>query len=109
MKFKNMNTAINQELGRIAGQQHHAWGIRNTPPVKKPLEFAQWVLKGKEHFEMKGFKFFGFPQTRTITAISPVGLVTIRSVRSYWNEYVNEYLPLFNTHSVFENREEVIA
>ncbi len=90
--------------------QHRRWN--QMPRQYKPSKFSQWVLEGKEHFESKGFKFYAFPRTNTITAISPNGLVTIRSVRSYRNEYVNEYLPKFqkhNTHSTFENVEGVIA
>jgi hypothetical protein len=87
--------------------QHRRWN--QMPRHYKPLEFAQWVLEGKEHFESKGFRFFGFPQTNTITAISPAGLVTIRSVRSYQNEYENEYLSRFQKHNTFENAEGVIA
>jgi hypothetical protein len=42
--------AINQELGRIAGVQHHSWGIRNPSGQRsifdKPLEFEPWLLNG---------------------------------------------------------------
>jgi len=44
MTFKNINTAINQELGRIVGVQHHALGIRNQSGERsiysKPKEFS---------------------------------------------------------------------
>ncbi|MDD2261627.1 MAG: hypothetical protein PHC31_07280 [Clostridia bacterium] len=62
MKFKNINTAINQELGRIAGVQHHAWGIKNPTGQRsvfdKPLEFNDWLLKGMNRaYEKFGTEF----------------------------------------------------
>lgn len=62
MAFKNINTAIKQELGRIAGVQHHAWKIRNSSGQKsifqKPLEFNAWLLKGMNyHNEKYGTEF----------------------------------------------------
>lgn len=35
MRFKNATTAIDQELGRIAGVQHRAWGISNAEERRK--------------------------------------------------------------------------
>ena len=57
-----MNTATNQILGRVAGCQHHAWGIRNPTRQKsifdKPLEFEPWLLKGMNyHYEKYGTEF----------------------------------------------------
>lgn len=57
-----MISAINQELGRIAGVQHHAWGIRNQTDQKsifdKPLEFEPWLLKGMNRaYEKFGTEF----------------------------------------------------
>lgn len=62
MAFKNINTAIAQELGRIAGVQHHTWGIRNPSEQKsvfdKPLEFKPWLLRGMNYYhETKGYEF----------------------------------------------------
>jgi hypothetical protein len=57
MAFRNATTAINQELGRIAGVQHHAWGIRNPTGERsifdKPLEFNAWLLKGMNYYYEK--------------------------------------------------------
>ena len=61
MQFKNINTYHNQLLGRIAGCQHHAIGIRNNSGQKSifesPLEFPEWFLKGIRRHESKGFEF----------------------------------------------------
>jgi len=62
MTFKNMNTATNQILGRVAGCQHHSWGIRNPTGQKsifdKPLEFEPWLLKGMNRaYEKYGTEF----------------------------------------------------
>ena len=50
MAFRNNKTMVAQELGRIAGTMHHAWGIRNPSGERsifdKPLEFNAWLLKG---------------------------------------------------------------
>lgn len=47
--------AINQELGRIAGTQHHQWGIRNTynNTIPEPLEFKPWFMAGIEYYSKK--------------------------------------------------------
>jgi hypothetical protein len=62
MTFRNTTTAINQELGRIAGVQHHAWGIRNPTGERsifdKPLEFEEWLLQGMNfYYEKFGTEF----------------------------------------------------
>lgn len=62
MTFKNINSAINQELGRIAGVQHsyinRKYGKQQYNSVfDKPLEFPQWFLKGIRHFESLGYEF----------------------------------------------------
>lgn len=57
MTFKNINTAINQELGRIAGVQHHAWGIWNPAGQRsifdKPLSFNAWLVRGMNYYYEK--------------------------------------------------------
>ncbi len=55
-------SATNQELGRIAGVQHHTWGIINASGNRsiydKPLEFKVWLLDGMNKYnEKKGFVF----------------------------------------------------
>ncbi len=62
MAFKNATTATRQELGRIAGAQHHTWGIRNPSKGKsvfdKPLEFEPWLLAGMNRaYEKFGAEF----------------------------------------------------
>lgn len=62
MTFRNATTAINQELGRIAGIQHHTWGIRNPTGQRSiydtPLEFEPWLLKGMNRaYEKYGTEF----------------------------------------------------
>jgi len=59
---RTMNGAMNQELGRIAGVQHHAWKVRNSTGQKsifdKPLEFNQWLLRGMNfYYERDGTEF----------------------------------------------------
>lgn len=54
--------AVNQELGRIAGVQHHTWEIRNPSGQKsifnRPLEFNEWLLKGMNRaYEKYGTEF----------------------------------------------------
>jgi len=57
MAFKNINTAIEQELGRIAGVQHHSWKVRNQTGKRsifdEPLEFEPWLLKGMNYYYEK--------------------------------------------------------
>ena len=60
--MRTMTGAINQELGRIAGVQHHTWGIKNPSGQKSifdtPLEFNQWLLKGMNRaYESFGTEF----------------------------------------------------
>lgn len=59
---QRLTGAVNQELGRIAGVQHHEWGIRNPSGQKsvfdKPMEFKPWLLAGMNHFyERDGTEF----------------------------------------------------
>jgi len=97
MTFKNINTAINQELGRIAGVQHHAAGIRNTVKsgdrsiYDKPLEFEPWFNKGLRYYEkVKGFKFQWLNLT-TLKVIMPNGRTGTRSIEDFFDEYENDY------------------
>lgn len=65
---RTLTGAINQELGRIAGVQHHYINTHyesrrynnrnNTRSIfDKPLEFDQWFLKGIRFYESKGYEF----------------------------------------------------
>lgn len=60
--MRTITGAINQELGRIAGVQHHSWGIKNPSGERsvfdKPLEFNEWLLKGMNRaYEKFGTEF----------------------------------------------------
>jgi len=60
--MRTMVGAINQELGRIAGVQHHTWGIKNPSGKRsvfdKPLEFESWLLQGMNRaYEKFGTEF----------------------------------------------------
>lgn len=60
--MRTMIGAVNQELGRIAGVQHHTWEIRNPSGQKsifnRPLEFNEWLLKGMNRaYEKYGTEF----------------------------------------------------
>jgi hypothetical protein len=60
--MRTMTKAINQELGQIAGVQHHTWGIRNPYGERsifdKPLEFDPWLLQGMNRaYELFGTEF----------------------------------------------------
>lgn len=97
MAFKNINTATNQLLGRVAGTQHKAWGIRNPSGngersiYDKPLEFEPWFNKGLRYYEtVKGFKFQWLNLT-TLKVIMPNGKIGTRSIEDFFDEYENEY------------------
>jgi len=60
--MRTITGAINQELGRIAGVQHHSWGIKNPSGQRsvfdKPLEFEPWLLQGMNRaYEKFGTEF----------------------------------------------------
>jgi hypothetical protein len=60
--MRTITGAINQELGRIAGVQHHTWGIKNPSGERsifdKPLEFEPWLLQGMNRaYEKFGTEF----------------------------------------------------
>lgn len=97
MTFKNINTAINQELGRIAGVQHHAAGTRNTVKGEgrsiydKPLEFEIWFNRGLRYYEtVKGFKFQWLNLT-TLKVTLPNGRTGTRSLEDFEEEYEHDY------------------
>lgn len=97
MVYKNINTAINQELGRIAGVQHHTCGIRNPSRngersiYDKPLEFETWFNKGLRYYEtVKGFKFQWLNLT-TLKVTLPNGRTGIRTLEDFEDEYENDY------------------
>jgi len=96
MRYKNLNTAAAAELGRIAGVQHHAWGIRNPSKQKnQPLDFDQWFLKGVRKMEKKGLEF-EFLSSGLVRIIRGKGLPNLlRTVSDFEKEYQEEYLPAF--------------
>jgi hypothetical protein len=95
MAFRNATTAINQELGRIAGVQHHAWGIRNSTGERstfdKPLDFELWLIQGIQRHQKEGFRFKRF-DLLTLRIISPSGKSTLRTYEDFYDEWENEYV-----------------
>lgn len=98
MAFKNINTAIKQELGRIAGVQHHAWGIRNPTGQKsifdKPLEFEPWLLQGMNyHYKKYGTEFETVaPGLMRIKVKGKMPMLrTLHDFKREHKQYVEEY------------------
>lgn len=98
MKFRSDKTMVAQELGRIAGVQHHAWGIKNPSGKKsifdKPLEFNDWILKGMNyHFEKFGTEFEvvcpGLMRIK-VPGKTPM-LRTLQDFKREHKQYVEEY------------------
>jgi len=95
MAFKNIHTAINQELGRIAGVQHHAWGIRNRTTVPEQKDFDQWFLEGIRTYQKKGIEF-EFLCPGLVKIIRGRGIPNqLRTVLDFEREYQQEYLSHF--------------
>lgn len=101
MTFKNINTATNQILGRVAGCQHHAWGIRNPSGngersiYDKPLEFETWFNRGLKYYEtVKGFRF-QWLNLGTLKVILPNGKAGTRTYEDFYQEWKFEYCPQF--------------
>lgn len=93
MTFKNLNTATNQILGRVAGCQHHTWGIRNTPKPT-PLSFKEWLLKGIQYYQLEGFTFeLLTPYMMRIKRPGQPSL--LRTCENFREEYEREYLSKF--------------
>lgn len=97
MTYRNIRTATAQELGRIAGVQHHTVGIRNTVKSEgrsiydKPLEWKEWFSRGMEYYtKVKGFKFQWINLT-TLKVIMPNGRAGTRSIDDFFDEYENDY------------------
>lgn len=98
MTFKNINTATNQILGRVAGCQHHAWGIRNPSRHRsiydKPLEFEPWLLKGMNRaYEKFGTEFetVGPGLMRIKMKNGKALLRTLEDFQREHKEYVDNY------------------
>ena len=94
MKFKSDKTMVAQELGRVAGVQHHAWGIRNHSGERsiyaKPKDFDVWFNKGMEFYKSKGYKFQWLNLT-TLKITLPNGITGTRTLADFEDEYENEY------------------
>lgn len=97
MVFKNNKSMVAQELGRIAGVQHHAAGIRNPSGngersiYDKPLEFEIWFNRGLRYYEkVKGFKF-QWLDLKTLKVTMPNGRTGTRSIEDFFDEYENDY------------------
>jgi hypothetical protein len=95
MTFRNATTAINQELGRIVGVQHHAWGIRNPTGERsifdKPLDFEPWLILGLQRHKKEGFSF-ELIDSMTMRVINPSGHSIIRTYDDFHDEWENEYV-----------------
>ena len=58
MAFKNINTAINQELGRIkATQKSYEYRHHGRPFRTEAINFQDWFLNGVRRMEAKGAEF----------------------------------------------------
>ncbi len=98
MAYKNINAAINQELGRIAGTQHHSWGIRNPTGQRsvfnKPLQFNDWLLQGMNfYYEKYGTEFeVVAPGLMRIKVKGKVPMLrTLQDFQREHKQYVEEY------------------
>jgi hypothetical protein len=98
MQYRNINTYQNQLLGRIAGTQHHAWGIRNPSNQKsvfmKPMEFNEWLLAGMNFYHEKhGFIFTVLASglMRIERPGKPNLLRTIQDYKREHKQYEEEY------------------
>ena len=97
MVFKSNKSMVAQELGRVAGVQHLAAGIRNTVKSEgrsiydKPLEFETWFNRGLRYYEkVKGFKF-QWLDLKTLKVTMPNGRTGTRSIEDFFDEYENDY------------------
>ncbi len=85
--------AVNQELGRIAGVQHHKWGTRNTNTIPEPLKFKPWFMAGIEHYSKEGFVFEVV--CKGLLRIKRPGHVPmLRTLKDFQREY-DEYVTNF--------------
>lgn len=104
MVFRNINTATNQILGRTAGTQHYAWGIRNPSRGEgrsiydKPLPFETWFNRGLEVYRKRGFQF-KFLDLTTLQVTLPDGRKGKRSVDDYYQEWEAEYCSQFPSYN----------
>jgi hypothetical protein len=108
MKFKSNKSMVDQELGRIAGVQHHTVGIRKTSNGERsiyenPLDFEPWFNKGLRYYEkVKGFRFQWLSLV-LIKVTLPDGRTGTRSVDSFFDEYENDYKRQFSCcHLIFQ-------
>jgi len=113
LTFKNINTAINQELGLISAQQHsyinrkYGKQVYNNSKTgngersiySKPDEFETWFNKGLRYYEtVKGFKFQWLDLV-TLKVTMPNGRTGKRTIADFEDEYKNEYRRQFpNCH-----------
>jgi hypothetical protein len=101
---RTLTGAINQELGRIAGVQHHYINAHygkqryynrnsNRSIFDKPLEFDQWFLKGIRFYESKGYEF-EFLTDELIRIIRPGKNNLLRTKTDFKREH-EEYLSTY--------------
>ncbi len=91
---RTMTSAINQELGRIAGVQHHAWGIRNHAKPT-PLSFKEWLLRGMKHYKQDYGFTFELVTPSLMRIVRPEQPALLRTCEDFRREYENEYLIKF--------------
>ena len=94
MTFHNATTATKQILGRVAGTQHHQWGIRNAPKPT-PLSFKEWFLKGIEYHQKENNFTFEVLCPGLLRIKRPGQTNLLRTYKDFVREYENEYLPKF--------------
>lgn len=93
---------VAQELGRIAGVQHHTAGYRNlnlnpehTRSIyDKPLDFEVWFNGCLKHYQAKGFKL-SWKNLTIINVVFPDGSRGARTIESFHEEYEEDYKTQF--------------
>lgn len=91
MRYKNTTTAINQQLGLIAAQQHSLEKrVCGRPLRTEPVSFDQWFLQGVRRYEAKGAEFELLPGMVKIQW--PEQVPMLRTVEDFRREYESCYL-----------------
>ena len=86
MKFKNATTAINQELGRIAGVQHSYEEKYGNHNISVRPSFEQWFVAGIKYQQSKGVEFL-FLENQLIRVQKPGEVAFIRTLEFYREQY----------------------
>ena len=92
MVFKNINTAINQELGRIkATQKAYEYRHHGKPFRTEAISFQKWFLNGLKRYEAKGAEF-ELIESGMVKIQWPGKVAIIRMVEDFEREYQTDYL-----------------